>query len=208
MEKLVRRCILALLAVAVMACLDPTEAAAFCNPTHQAWDPCYDPDVAKQPEQQTGKSLPPADCEDLDLKVAQPAVRMTCKAASISGDDARARAEIVVVDMAGGFMAVQYINAGVRTYIGRTTPTAVAEDAGLRTIGGARGAQFRLQDFDVRHFAQTGGSECVAFAKHWGHVPQSPGYRYRITGVYCAGNPSDLEEANLDRVLAGIEPGG
>lgn len=208
MGKPVRRCILALLGAAVLACVGPIDALAFCNPAHQAWDPCYDPDDAKQPEQQTGRSLPPADCGDLDLKVAQPAGRMTCKAASISGDDARARAEIVVVDMVGGFIAVQYINTGVRTYISRTTPTAVAEDAGLRTIGGTRGAQYRLQDFDVRHFAQTGGSECVAFAKHWGHVPQSPGFRYRITGVYCAGNPSDLAEATLDRVLAGIEPGG
>lgn len=208
MGNLIRRCIFALQGAAALACVEPTDASAFCNPTHQAWDPCYDPDDAKQTEQQTSTTLPSADCDELELKVARPVGRMTCKAASISDDDARARAEIVVVDASGGFMAVEYINAGVRTYINRTTPAAVAEDAGLRTIGGARGAQFRLQDFDVRHFAQAGGSECVAFAKHWGHVPQSPGYRYRVTGVYCASSMTDLEESNLDRVLAGIEPGG
>lgn len=204
----VTRLIFGMLGVAILASTGPADARAYCNPSHQAWDPCYDPGDARQTGEESGATLPSTDCDNLELKVARPAGQMTCKAASISDADARARTEVVIVDVSDGFLVVEYINAGVRTYIDRTTPTAVAEDAGLRSIGGARGAQFRLQDFDVRHFNQSGGSECVAFAKHWGHVPQSPGYRYRITGVYCAGNPFDLEEANLDRVLAGIEPGG
>lgn len=208
MRRPVRRRFLAMLSMATLALVASEDARAYCNPTHQAWDPCYDPSDAQQTDEETGATLPPTDCNNLDLKVARPAGRMTCKAASISDDDARARAEIVIVESPGGFLAVEYLNAGVRTYIERTNPAAVAEDAGLRTIGGERGAQFRLQEFDVRHFVQSGGSDCVAFAKHWGHVPQSPGYRYRITGVYCTGAASDLEEANLDRLLAGIEPGG
>jgi hypothetical protein len=64
-----------------------------------------------------------------------------------------------------------------------------------------------MQGFDVWRFEGTVGLHCTAFVKHWGHVPQTPGYRHRIVGIYCSQRASDVADAHLDEVLASIEPG-
>lgn len=208
MRKFIRRCAVALLGAAALAQGGTADASDYCNPSQKSWDPCYDPGKSQPPQERAGTTLPPAECDDLELQVSLPLGQLTCRAVNLADGDARGRAERVSVDGSGSFLAVEYIYAGLRSYIYRTNPAQVAEASGLKTVGGERGAQFRLHDFDIRRFAQSDLLECVAFTRHWGHVPQSPGYRHRISGIYCSARAADLADANLDRVLAGIEPGG
>src|SRR5438876_635155 len=49
-------------------------------------------------------------------------------------------------------------------------------------------------------------SPCAAFTKHWGHVPQTTGYRHRIAGVYCSAREIDTADDSLNQLLGSIEP--
>jgi hypothetical protein len=182
-------------------------AAAFCNPSHQAWDPCDKQDDPTSAEQKPDRQLPGIRCEDLDLRVRADVGAQTCQAGGLSNGDARGRAEIVSAEGAGSFFLAEYVNAGMRTYVQRSSPAEIAKRTGLMSDGDSS-ATSRMQGFDVRRFKGVIGMHCTAFTKHWGHMPQTPGYRHRIAGVYCSIRESDVADSNLDRLLASIEPSG
>jgi hypothetical protein len=157
-------------------------------------------------EEEGGLRLPNAACNDLDLRVGAPVGEQTCRAASLSNADARARAEIVNALGAGTIFMAEYINAGMHTYVHRSTPMEIAEKTGLEKARGEEETRFHMQGFDVWRFKATAGMHCATFAKHWSRVSRTPGYRHRIIGVYCSQRASDVADAHLDQVLAGIEP--
>jgi hypothetical protein len=186
---------------------EPASADSYCNPSHGSWDPCYKKSDSTAEKKDSGRKLPDAACENLDLRVRADIGEQTCRAASVSDADARARAEIVNAMGAGTIFLAEYINAGIRTYVYRSTPSDVAEQTGLEQAAGEPESRFEMKKFDVWRFKGTVGMYCTAFVKHWGHVPQTPGYRHRIVGIYCSQRAADIADAHLDEVLASIEPG-
>jgi hypothetical protein len=88
----------------------------------------------------------------------------------------------------------------------------VAGEAGLNAIADGWESQIEIQGFDVRRFrASVGGigiARCTAFTKHWGHMPQTTGYRHRIVGIYCSLDEDDTADDRLDRLFGSIEPSG
>ena len=190
----------------------PSGASAYCNPAHQAWDPCYDVGKLKPPQKEPDRPLANAACGDLALRVTASVGDQTCRAANISDADAHGRAESVSAKGAGTFFFAQYMEAGVRTYIVRLQPADVASGTGLKTSADDWEPQVEIQGFDVRRFrANVGGAgiaHCTAFTKHWGHMPQTTGYRYRIAGIYCSAHEADIADDSLNQLLGGIEPSG
>jgi hypothetical protein len=154
----------------------------------------------------SGLRLPDAACDDLDLRVGAEVGEQTCRAASISDVDARARAEVVNAMGAGTIFLAEYINAGLHTYIHRSNPRDIAEKTDLEKAPGEPEARFQMQGFDVWRFKSTIGMQCAAFVKHWSRVSRTPGYRHRIVGLYCSQRASDVADAHLTEVLASIEP--
>lgn len=153
-----------------------------------------------------GRRLPNVACDDLELRIGADVGERSCRAASISNADARARAEIVNAQDAGSIFVAEYVNAGMHTYILRSAPRDIAGEFGLQKAPGEPEARFQMHGFDVWRFEATLGMQCAAFAKHWSRVPRSSGYRHRIVGVYCTRRASDIADAGLDGVLASIEP--
>lgn len=164
---------------------EPAAADPFCNRSL----PCYKKGELAA-DDDGGLRLPNAACDDLDLRVGTEVGEQTCRAASISDADARARAEIVNAMGAGTIFLAEYINAGLHTYVHRSTPSDIAEKTGLEKARGEPEARFQMQGFDVWRFKGTVGLHCAAFAKHWSRVPRTPGYRHRIGGVYCSAHPT------------------
>jgi hypothetical protein len=152
------------------------------------------------------RRLPDADCKDLDLRVGAAVGEQTCRAASLSNVDARARAETVNALGAGTIFLAEYLNAGRHTYLHRSAPADIVEGTGLKNAPGESEARFPMQGFDVWRFKDTGGMHCAAFAKHWSRVSRTPGYRHRIVGVYCSQRAADVADAHLNDVLASNEP--
>lgn len=189
--------------------LGPSAARAYCNPNHQAWDLCYDGTKLKPPQERADKTLAHSLCEDLELRVAASIGQQACRSANVSDADAHGRAETISADGAGTFFLAQYLQAGIHTYIIRRNPNDVTDDAGLTAIAGEWGPQIEIQGFDLRRFrASVDGSDihCAAFTKHWGHMPQTTGYRHRIAGVYCSAREVDTADDNLNELLGSIEP--
>ncbi|MGH6928669.1 MAG: hypothetical protein ACREEV_10160 [Dongiaceae bacterium] len=153
-----------------------------------------------------GLRLPNAACDDIDLRVGAAVGEQSCRAASISDADARARAEVINALGAGSIFLAEYINAGMHTYVHRSTPREIAEKTGLEKARGEEETRFHMQGFDVWRFKATAGMHCASFAKHWSRVSRTPGYRHRIIGVYCSQRESDVADARLDQVFASIEP--
>jgi len=156
-------------------------------------------------------SLAPADCNDLDLHIDASFGTPTCRAASLSNADARGRAESVQTKGALSFVYAEHVVAGIHTYIERSAPKDVVDRTNLADRTKDWGPQFENHGFAVRRFAvttETGGLDlhCVAFAKHWGHVPQSTGYGHRIVGFYCSALDQDVADAGIDRLLASVRP--
>jgi hypothetical protein len=189
----------------------PSGARAYCNPNHQSWDPCYDGKNLKPPQEDAGSPLANAACGDLLLHVGASLGNATCRAANVSDADARARAETVSADGSGRFFFAEYVQAGIHTYIVRQQPSDILDETDLKPKADDWGPQLELQGFDVRRFnasVGTGIAHCASFTKHWGHVPQSTGYRHRIIGIYCSAREADIADDSLDRLLGSIEPSG
>jgi len=189
----------------------PSRARAYCNPSHQGWDPCYDGKTLKPPQEGPGSPLANAACGDLVLRIAAPLGSETCRAANVSHADARGRAETVTAQGSGRFFFAEYVQAGVHTYIVRQQPSDVIDGTDLHPKADDWEPQIEMQGFDVRRFsASVGGTttHCASFTKHWGHMPQTTGYRHRIIGIYCSGHEDDLADDSLNELLGGIEPSG
>jgi hypothetical protein len=182
--------------------IEPAAAARYCDASF----PCYKQGELAADKKDSGRRLPNAACEDLDLRVGADVGEQSCRAASISDADARARAEILSALGAGTIFLAEHINTGLHTYVHRSAPGDVAEKLGLQKVPGGPEARLQMQGFDVWRFKSEDGLQCAAFAKHWSRVPRSSGYRHRIVGVYCSQRASDVDDANLDKVLASIEP--
>jgi len=156
--------------------------------------------------------LAPADCSDLELQIDASFGTPTCQAASVSNSDARGRAESVQTKETLSFVYAEHIIAGVRTYIQRAAPKDIVDRTNFADRAKDWGPQFDNHDFAVRRFTLGGVSgegdlHCVAFAKHWGHVPQSSGYGHRIMGFYCSALAADVADVGLDRLLGTMKPG-
>jgi hypothetical protein len=168
----------------------------------------YDPSIARHEavELVADSRFADADCDDLDLRVGAAVGEQTCRAASLSNVDARARAETVNALGAGTIFLAEYLNAGRHTYVHRLAPGDVVEGTGLKKAPGEPEARFQMQGFDVWRFKDAGGMYCTAFAKHWSRVQRTPGYRHRIVGVYCSQRAADVVDAHLNDVLGSIKP--
>jgi len=189
--------------------LGSSAAQAYCNQAHQAWDPCYDVQKMKPPQAEADRPLAHAACDDLDLHVTAAIGTQTCRAANVSDADAHGRAEIVSAEGAGAFFFAEYLQAGVRTYIIRLQPGDVVDQTDLKPSVSGWEPQIEIQGFDVRRFRAgvgAGTAHCAAFTKHWGHMPQTTGYRHRIAGIYCSGRGSDTADDRLTLLLGSIEP--
>jgi len=172
---------------------------------------CYDGTKLKPPQEEADKPLASSSCEELELRVAASIGQQACRAANLSDADAHGRAETISGEGPGTYFIAQYLQAGIHTYVMRRNPSDVADGAGLKAIAGEWGPQIEIQGFDLRRFkAIIGGSDihCAAFTKHWGHVPQTTGYRHRIAGVYCSAREIDTADDSLNQLLGSIEPSG
>jgi hypothetical protein len=154
----------------------------------------------------SGIRLAEADCDDIDLQVSAEIGEQSCRAASLSNSDARARVETVNALGAGTLFFAEHMNAGLHTYIHRSTPAEVAERADLKKAAGEPDARLQAQGFDVWRFKDAGGMHCAVFTKHWSRVPRTSGYRHRIVGIYCSQRAADVADARLNDVLASVEP--
>lgn len=185
-------------------------AQAYCNPSHH-WDPCLDNTAPKPPQESGGSRLANAPCADLALQVPASLGSQTCRAANISNADARGREETVRVNEAGRFFFAEYVQAGIHTYIIRRQPTEIVGYTDLKPRPDDWESQIEIQGFDARRFhASVGGgtAHCVSFTKHWGHMPQTTGYRHRIIGIYCSAYEGDIADDSLNDLLGGIQPSG
>jgi hypothetical protein len=194
----------------VVVAAGPSGASAFCNPSH-VWEGCYDGKKLQPPQGEPDRPLGNATCDDLALQVSASIGTQSCRAASISDSDARGRAETVRAEGPGTFFFAEYLQAGIRTYIIRLQPSDVIADSDLKPKADDWGPLIEIQGFDLRRFrAVVGGrtAHCSAFTKHWGHMPQTTGYRHRITGVFCSAREDDLADDNLNQLLGSIEPTG
>jgi hypothetical protein len=183
-------------------------AQAYCNPSHH-WDPCLDSTAAKPPQDEGRSRLANAPCGDLALQVPAALGTQACRAANISDADARGREETVRVNEAGRFFFAEYVQAGIHTYIIRRQPTEIVAHTDLKPEPGDWEAQTEIQGFDARRFSASGGTaHCVSFTKHWGHMPQTTGYRHRIIGLYCSAHAEDIADDSLNDLLGDIQPSG
>ena len=121
-----------------------------------------------------GRQLAKADCDDIDLRVGAAVGEQTCRAASMSDNDARARVESVSALGAGTIFLAEHINAGLHTYVRRSAPGDIAESTGLHKAPSGPETRFAMQGFDVLRFKDKGGMYCAAFVKHWSRVPRTP----------------------------------
>lgn len=158
-----------------------------------------------------------ADCDKLDISL-EPAAdfrSIDCETGEERGGMERAGVTSTSIEGhdALSFIVVFHDRAGSHTYLRQTDPRGLFSRTLDLDIEGSWGTtSFVMNRFTVRTFfgkleSQPEKVPCFAFARFIGHVPQTPGYRHMVGGLYCELVPSDepVTRTRIDQMTAKIK---
>jgi hypothetical protein len=158
-----------------------------------------------------------ADCDDLDVSL-EPAAdfrSIDCESGEERGGMERAGVSSAYIEGqdALSFIVVFHDLAGSHTYLRQTDPRGLFSGTlDLDIEGSWATSSFVSNRFTVRTFfgklqSQPERVPCFAFARFIGRVPQTPGYRHMVGGLYCELVPSDepVTRTRIDQMTAKIK---
>lgn len=158
-----------------------------------------------------------ADCDDLDVSL-EPAAdfrSIDCESGVERGGMERAGVSSAYIEGqdALSFIVVFHDRAGSHTYLRQTDPRGLFSGTlDLDIEGSWATSSFVSNRFTVRTFfgnleSQPEKVPCFAFVRFIGRVPQTPGYRHMVGGLYCELVPSDepVTRTRIDQMTAKIK---
>ncbi len=158
-----------------------------------------------------------ADCDDLDISL-EPAAdfrSIDCESGEDRGGMEKAGVSSASIEGhdALSFIVVFHDRAGSHTYLRQNDPRSLfGKSLKLDVENSWSAGTFISNRFTVRTFfgkleSQPEKVPCFAFSRYIGRVPQTPGYRHMVGGLYCELVPSDepVTRIRVDQMTAKIK---
>jgi hypothetical protein len=158
-----------------------------------------------------------ADCDKLDIALEPAADFRSIECETGEDRGGMEKAGVTSTSIEGhdalSFIVVFHDRAGSHTYLRQTDPRGLfSRTLDLDIENSWATSSFVSNRFTVRTFfgkleSQPEKVPCFAFVRFVGHVPQNPGYRHMVGGLYCELVPSDepVTRARIDQMTAKIK---